>query len=134
LSFWQTGDVARLTFRLAIVPFLLVWAVLTVTMEDMSSFSRIATPMASLVGLGTAAFTLVTRSMGADEAPHCRDWLWVSGGMALYFGTAAALAPLSALLIAGAPHLVLRAYELKSVLDVFAFLAIARGVTCPTGT
>ena len=131
-SFWQRGEVARLTFRLAIVPFLIVWSVLTLLVEDTSNFSRAAEPMNMLVGLGAAAFTLLARSRSASASLLRHDWFWVSAGMALYFGTSSAQGPLSALLVAGAPQLLDRAYELKAGLDIVAFLLITRGVTCPT--
>jgi hypothetical protein len=134
LSSWQLGGVPRLTLRLAIVPFVLAWLVLTMAFDESETFSRVADPMASLVGLGAAAFTLLARSRSAVGLLHRRDWFWISAGMALYFGTASALAPLSALLVGDAPALMDRAYQVKSLLDVFAFLAIARGVTCPAGT
>jgi len=134
LSLWQTGDLTRLTMRIAILPFLLLWTVLTLAFEDTSAFSRAADPMASIVGLGAAAFTLLARSRSASGALLRHDWFWVSAGMALYFGTSSALSPLSALLVREAPQLVIRAYEVKSLLDVLAFLLIARGVTCPAET
>jgi len=134
LSFWQPAELPRLTLRLAIVPFLIVWGLLTFVLEGPSSFSSVADPVASLVGLGAAAFTLVARSRSTEGPLHLRDWFWVIGGMVLFFGTATMLQPLSALLIGDAPQLVVRAYEVKSVLDVVAFLAIARGVTCPAAT
>jgi hypothetical protein len=134
LSCWQLAELQRLTLRLAIIPFLAAWGVLTFALEDTSSFSRVAEPLASLVGLGAAAFTLVARSHSTGGSLLRQDWFWVSGGMAMYFGTATALAPLSALLVGEAPQLVIRAYEVKSLLDVFAFLAIARGVTCQAVT
>ena len=134
LAYWQAGDLSKLTFRLAIVPFLLVWGVLTFAFESTSSFSSVAGPLTKLVGLGAATFTLLAGSRRVEGMLHCRDWFWISGGMALYFGAAAALSPLSALLVGETPQLVVRAYEVKSVLDVFAFLAIARGVTCPVET
>ena len=134
LSCWQTGDLPRLTLRVAIIPLLLAWTALTYGLEDSSSFSRVAQPMAYLICLGAAAFTLVARSRRAEGPLHRRDWFWVSGGLALYFGAASALSPLSSLLVKEAPDLVIRAYEVKSALDVLAFLAIARGVTCPAET
>jgi hypothetical protein len=134
LSDWQHAELPRLTLRLAIIPFLAAWGVLTFALEDTSSFSRVADPLTSLVGLGAAAFTLVAKSHRAGGSLLRQDWFWVSGGMVLYFGTAAMLQPLSALLVGNAPQLVIRAYEIKSVLDVFAFLLIARGVVCPTET
>ena len=130
----NVASCARLTLRLAIVPFVLAWVVLTFAFDDTETFSRVADPMASLVGLGAAAFTLVARSYVASGLLRRQDWFWVSAGMVLYFGTATMLQPLSALLIGDAPQLMVRAFEVKSVLDVFAFLLIARGVTCPAAT
>ena len=131
LSSWQAGDGARRALRLAIVPFLLTWAVLTLAFHEMETFSSVADPLSNLVALGAAAYTLVARSHRAEGPLLRQDWLWITGGMALYFGSAGALSPLSALLVARAPSLVLDAYGFKSVLDVITFLAIARGVTCP---
>lgn len=132
LSSWQSGQLPRLTLRLAILPFLVAWAVLTLAFEDTSTFSRAAEPMGGLVGLGAAAFTLLagSRIAGGDLLRH--DWFWVSAGMALYFGTTSTVGPLSALLVGSAPELLNRAYEVKAVLEIAAFLAIARGVTCPS--
>lgn len=134
LSYWQTTELARLTFRMAIVPFLVAWALLTFAFKETSRFSGVAGPTANLVGLAAAAFTLLARSRRASAPLQRSDWFWVSGGMALYFGTATTLGPLSALLVGDAPRLMIRAYEIKSVLDVVAFVAVARGVTCPLRT
>ncbi len=134
LSLWQAEEVPRLAFRMAIGPFVVAWLILTLALSDAWRFSSVADPMAKLVCLGAAAFTLIARSRRTDGALQRHDWFWVSGGMALYFGTGAALSPLSALLVREAPDVVRRAYELKSALDVVAFLAIARGVTCPSAT
>jgi hypothetical protein len=133
-SLWQRAELPRLTLRLTIIPFLAAWGVLTFALEDTSSFSRVVGPLANLVGLGAAAFTLVARSHVASGLLRHQDWFWVSAGMVLYFGTATMLQPLSSLLIGDAPQLVIRANEVKSVLDVFAFVLIARGVTCRTAT
>ena len=65
----------------------MAWGVLTFAVEDTSSFSRVADPLANLVGLSAAAFTLVARSHVASGLLLRKDWFWVSGGMVLYFGT-----------------------------------------------
>lgn len=133
-SLWQSTDIARLTMRLAIVPFLLLWMVLSLAFDDSATFSAAAVPMANLVGLGAAAFTLVARSARATDSLLRHDWFWVSAGTALYFGGSAALSPLSALLVGSDPGLLDLAYQGKSALDIAAFLAIARGVTCQPET
>jgi len=134
LSCWATRELPRLTMRLMIVAFLLVWAVLTLAFDQASTFSRAAEPLANLVCLGAAAYTLVARSRTAGGDLLRQDWMWVSAGMALYFGTLATRSPLSALLVSSDPALLVRAYELAAVLCIAALLAITRGVTCPTSS
>jgi len=134
LSCWQARELARLTFRFAIVPFLLVWLVLLLAVENTSDFSRVAQPMASLVGLCAAAFTLLVRSHAPTGSLLRQEWFWISAGMALYYGVTATIAPLSALLVGNnAPQLVV-AYEVRAVLEVVAFGLIAVGMVCPIET
>lgn len=134
LSCWQTRELARLTLRFAIVPFLLVWAVLFLTLESPAHFSRLAQPMANFVCLCAAAFTLLVRSHAASRSLVRQDWFWVSAGMALYFGITVTIAPLSALLIGeDVRHLVL-AFQTRAVLEIVAFVLIAVGMACPIET
>jgi hypothetical protein len=131
LSCWQVTDVARLTMRVAIVPLLAVWLLLILAFEDTSSFSRAADSLGYLVGLSAAAYTLIARSRASTGDVLREDWLWVSAGMALYLGTYSMVGPFSALLVRNDPVLLFRAYEFQAVLSIVAFLAIARGMTCP---
>ena len=130
LSCWQVSDLARLTLRLAIIPTLAAWLVLTLAFEDTSSFSRAAEPLICLVGLLAAAATLVARSRTATGDLLQRDWFWVSAGLALYLGTFSTVGPLSAMLVGSDAVLMARAYEFQAALSVVAFLAIARGMWC----
>ncbi len=134
LSCWQTSELARLTMRLAIVPFLVVLASLTIFFENTSFFSRAVQPTMALVGLFAAATTLISRSRASRGDLLGQDWFWVSAGIALYFGTFSMIGPLSALLIGSDVAMMTRAYELEAVLSIVAFLAIARGLTCPATT
>jgi hypothetical protein len=131
LSCWQPGETARLTVRLAIAPVLILWAVLTVAFDSTSTFSRAAEPMVNLVCLGAAAFTLLARSLRARGDLLHQDWLWITAGLALYFGTWSLLIPLSGLLMGAAVPLLRRAYEMQAVFEAVAMLAIARGIACP---
>jgi hypothetical protein len=134
LSFWQTSDTARLTLRVAVVPFLCVWAFLTLMVDNTSEFSRAAQPMACLVCLVAAAYTLLARSLVSRADVLRQDWFWVSAGLALYFGAWSALGPLSELLVRRAPELLNRAYEAGQMLDIASFLAITRGMVFPVET
>jgi hypothetical protein len=134
LSCWQVSDLARLTMRLAIAPLLAVWVVLTLAFEDTSSFSRAADPLAYLVGLFAAAYTLVSRSRASTGDLLRQDWFWVSAGTALYLGTFSMIGPLSAMLVGSDIVLMSRAYQFEAVLSIAAFLAIAKGMMCPAAT
>jgi hypothetical protein len=134
LSLWHRAELPRLTIRFTIIPFLVACGVLTFALENTSSFSSVVGPLASLVGLAAAAFTLVARSHRDAGRPLGRDWFWICGGMVLYFGAATMMHPLAALLLGGSRDLLVRAYEVKSTLDVAAFLLIARGVACRAET
>lgn len=130
LSHWQPTELWRLTYRVAIVPFLLVWGTLSWTFEDTSAFSQAAEPMAKLVALAAAAATLVVRSYGGRGDLRRQDWFWISGGMSLYFGVSAAISPLGAALVSARPDLLALAWQIKTALGIAAFLLITRGVLC----
>lgn len=131
LSLWQTRSAPRRAMRIAIPIYLVAWALFVAAFENTRTFSTAAQPLASLFVLAAAAYTLVARSLEEAEGLTRQDWFWTCGGLALYFGSASTLGPL-ALLLGGDRELFFRAYELKSVVDVVAFLAIARGITCRT--
>ena len=130
LSLWQTRQMARLTIRTAIPPFIVAWAVLLLW-EDMSNFSAVAEPVYSLLALGAALYTLLTRSSEATEPLVQQDWFWICAGLALHFGALATLTPLSAALVKTHPEVVTRAYDLRAVVNVLAFVAITIGILCP---
>lgn len=131
LSLWQTRRAPRRVMRIAVPIYLLVCALLVLLVENARTFSSVAQPLSGVVGLAAAAYTLVARSLEEADGLTRQDWFWTCGGLALYFGSASMLGPLATLL-GGNLALLARAYELKSVVDVVAFLAIARGITCRT--
>lgn len=132
LSYWQQSDLWRLTYRLAVVPLLLVWGVIAWAFEDTSDFSHAAEPTAKLVALAAAAFTLVMRSYRSRGDLRRQDWFWISGALTLYFGVSAAISPLGAALETLRPDLLVAAWSIKGVLDAAALLLITRGILCPT--
>ena len=130
LAKWQERQIPRLTFQVAVPLFLVTWGLLALFVENPGTFSTAADPVYSLLGLGAAVYTLVSRSADEPEPLARQDWFWICGGLALYFGTASTLGPVAAFLLNEHPVLVIRAYEAKSATDVLAFLAIAKGITC----
>ena len=130
-SYWQLSPVASLSFRLLVPLLALTWTGIVVALENPRTFSLLAEPFAGLLVLGGAIYTLVTRALREPGRLGRQDWLWVALGLALYAGSAVALPPTAHVLLARSPGLVVRAYEVKAVFVIVAFLAIARGVTCP---
>jgi hypothetical protein len=130
LAHWQIGAVARRAVRLAAAGFVAVWALLMLGVEDPRDFSRFASPLRALLVVAVAAWTMVRRSTRTLEVPAGEPWFWVCAGLLLYFGTGVVLGPVSRLLYGGAPHLVLAAHNAKSVINIFAYLLVARGMLC----
>ena len=133
LSYWQVGETGRLALRVAIVPYLAVWAVLTFAVDDTSWFSRAADPMGQLICLAAAAYTLLARSIRSRADLVRQGWFWASAGVAFYFGIWCAMGPLGALL-AGSPSRYLFALQVANLLNIGAMAAIAYGVTCTETT
>ncbi len=134
LSLWQTAQLGRLTFRLAIPASVAAFYVLAIAFDSASAFSRAAFPMVQLVSLGAAATTLVARSRVAQGDILRQDWFWICGGMVLYFGTYCAMGPLARLLVESNPSLLTRALEVAQVTMIAGFLLIAWGIACPVET
>jgi len=131
LSQWQLSPVATLWFRLMIPLLAVTWIVIVILFENTQTFSLLAEPFAGLLVMGAAIYTLVSRAFGESSNVLQQDWLWIATGLALYSGAAIALPPTAHWLLATHPELVVKAYEVKAVLEIVAFLAIARGMTCP---
>lgn len=134
LSLWQTNEVSRLAFRVAIPASVVAFYVLAATLDATSRFSRAALPMVQLVALAAAAYTLVSRSRIARGDLVWEDWFWVCAGMTLLFALDAMIGPLSRILLADDPALFRRAYEFHAALEILGFVAIAWGILCPVST
>lgn len=131
LSHWQKSSLAALSVRL-LVPLLgITWVGIVVRFENTKTFSLLAEPFAGLLILGAAIYTLISRAFAETGNLLKQDWLWVALGMALYSGVAVALPPTSYWLLARHPELVVKAYEVKSGIEILALLLISRGMLCP---
>lgn len=129
LSLWQTQQMARLTIRAAIPAFLLAW-ILLLFVENLNGFSLIAEPVYSILALGTALYTLVLRSSEATDSLLREDWFWICSGLALHFGALVFLTPLGAALVRTHPEIIMRAYYVRSFVNIFAFVLITIGFVC----
>lgn len=136
LAEWQTGESERRAVRFAAVGFLLVYLVLVAAVEDPRAFSRFARPLQAILVVSVAAWTMVRRTVTTFESPLAAPWFWVSAGLLLYFGSGAVLGPVSNLLMRTSPDLVRIAYVVKALVNIVAYLLVARGILCsqPSGS
>lgn len=130
LSLWQTRPLAVLTTRIAIPCFLVAWALAVLFVESASNFSMFAEPIYSMLALGAAAYTLVSRSGDTVDPLPQQDWFWICGGLSLYFAALTVLLPLAATLVYSRPDIVVRAYNVHALVTTPAFLCIAIGFLC----
>lgn len=131
LSAWQVHSVPQLALRVLTPLYLLAHLTLVLTIEDLDNFSLVTETLNGLLLLSLVLYTLIVRSL--DEREHLTrfDWFWVCSGLALYFGCDMAVDPLSRLLLAGGTDLLVTLILTRSVVDMIAMLAIARGLLCP---
>ena len=133
-AYWQAGETARLTLRMATVLFVMAWVVLTLAFDNVSNLSRAGNPMANTVCLVASVWTLLSRSFRSRGDLLAQDWFWVSAGVALYFALWSAMDLMRALLFGHDMLLMSRLQEVGFAVNIVAFLAIARGVTCRVAT
>lgn len=128
LAEWQESDISRTAIQLTAVLLLVAAAILTLTVEDTSRFSRFASPLRQLLVLSVAVWTLV-RTLPSEMGE--RFWraerLWVPLGVTIYSAVSAAYFPLAAYLQRAEPALVSPVLQAKSALVVLAFLLIGWG-------
>jgi len=131
LSFWHGNTIVRTMIRMA-VPILIVISLgLMVFVEDTKNFSHIAAPLAALLVLSASVLTILLRIRSEEGSLLRSEWFWVCIGLALRYGGAVALDPLSSILVQTFPDLVISAWKIRSLIVVVASLVIAWGILCP---
>ena len=132
LSLWQRTHTARLTIRLVIPLAIASMLVLIFTVEDVNGFSVIAEPVYSLLALGAAIFTVLSRTAHEDAPLLRQDWLWVCAGLMIHFGALAVLTPVAEYTMThNRLDLFYKAYKFRAVLNVGAYILITIGILCP---
>jgi len=130
LSLYQIRPVARVAIRIIIPIFVVAWALALLFLENTRHFSTIAEPVYSILALGTALFTLVSRSGEATEPVTQQDWFWICGGLALYFAALTVLLPLAAATAYSRPDIITKAYFVDTIVNILACMCIANGFLC----
>lgn len=131
LSSWHEAPGLRRLLRGAAYLFVLAVVVLVAFVERVSTFSLLRGPIESLLIVAASLGTLLVLIRQEQGSLLQRDWFWICTGLALRYGGAVALDPLARLLIGDSQQVVLSALKVKAVVDMAAYLLIARGVWCP---
>lgn len=132
LSLWQETRTSRLALRLAIPLFVAVSAILSVAVDDPTTFSFASAPFQYLVLLFAALWTFVRRSLDQREGLTSSGWFWILTGFMLYNGISIAQqAVVWYLYDAGQTDLVAAVFSFKELVQIAAFTAIAGGMLCP---
>jgi hypothetical protein len=132
LALRHPDSFGRTAIRMAIPLQVIVGIVLTVTIEDPSTFSLVAGPFHALVVLLAASWTFLRLGLSETEGLARRDWFWMVGGIMIYSATLTALQPVSWFLRASDRlDLLAAVYYAKAAADILAFLVIAGGMFCP---
>lgn len=131
LSYWQLSTPERVTIRLTIPVYIAVRLFVALRMEDLTTFSRFASPIDAVVLLTAALWTLLRRSFGPATRPHAAaDWFWACIGLAGYAIALAAYEP-AALLAGDDREALALIFTLRSILFMLAYLTIAWGMSRP---
>jgi hypothetical protein len=131
LALWQLSTPERTTIRLLIVPYVVFRLFLALRLEDLTTFSRFASPIDAVVLLTVAIWTLLRRSFGPATQPHATtDWFWACIGLAGYAIALAAYEP-AALLVGNDRGALVLIFSLRSVLFMISYLTIAWGMSRP---
>jgi hypothetical protein len=128
LSEWHPSVGGRRTIRFLIPITLILWIAMIALFEDTKTFSVVAEPILGLILMVAVLATLVARTMQETGRIRDQSWWWISVGLMLTFGITVAFAPAAYILLQTTPELLMRAFEIKAVLNIVAFLLIARGV------
>jgi hypothetical protein len=132
LSLIHPDMFARRTIRWAIPFVVAVGAILTLTVEDATTFSLVVGPVYHVALLLAAAWAFVRLGMRENNSLMRQDWFWIVGGIMIYTATLTALQPVSWFLRAtDHMELLAAAYYAKAAADVVAFVAVAGGMLCP---
>lgn len=131
LSCWQQSRAVGRLLRGAAILFVAAVVVLVAFVESVRTFSLLRGPIESLLLVSASLGTLLLLARQEQGSLIQRDWFWICSGLALRYGAAVALDPLARLLIGDSRTVVLSALKIKAVVDMTAYLLIARGVWCP---
>jgi hypothetical protein len=132
LALVHPDAIGRTAIRLAIPLEIAVGVVLTLTIEDTTTFSLVVSPFHALVALLAGSWVFLRLGLSEADGLVRRDWFWIVGGVMIYSATLTAWQPVSWFFRASdRVDLLLAVVHARAGADIVAFLAIAGGMLCP---
>ena len=130
LAAYQVRYVERLTLRIGLGLFVLIYVLLVGFFEDFAHFGQYSHTLYSFVLLVAALWTLGRRTLTQEDALALdTDWFWIGFGLAMYGAATAATAAIGNILMArDRVDLFVKAWDVRAALVILAFLAITWGV------
>ena len=127
LAWWQpTPSRRRVVWRVT-AGYALAWVVAQWIQGWGADFSYLSLPIAGLVKVGAAGYTLLGRVQATDGQWTDHLWFWATSGIMVMYGAEVILAPLWAE-VSGRNDLALAAFAVNTVGNVLGYLMIARGL------
>lgn len=129
-SYFADSAVAARALRFAAVFYVVIWAIVSFTREDWSTFGHFTLPLQAIVIMAVAAWFIV-RCAASSTTPLWRSGVfWFSIGTLLYFGPVILLGPVARLVMPARPELIRKAFMFKNIIAMIAYLVVAYGVVC----
>lgn len=130
LAEWQTTYLERLTFRIGLGLFAVIYVVLVTFFEDVAHLGQFSHTLTSFALLIASLWTLGRRSLEQDDGLAIdTDWFWVAFGLAIYSAATSATAAIGNILMArDRVDLFVKAWNVRAFFVILAFLSISWGV------
>jgi hypothetical protein len=126
---WQRSDIARMSLRIAAVLYAFTCLILLLTVEHPTQFGTYSYPIQSLLILGVALYTLVTKARATDEPLAGQDWFWICVGWCMgHLFTVVLFPVINALLLAGEIDKLRFIYGIRIIAYGVGILCIAIGL------
>jgi hypothetical protein len=130
LSEWQSTELLRLTYSLAIPVMGTVVVSLLMLTDPAKTFYRYVSPFLALLGLAAALHTLVHRTLLSRGPLIRQDWFWICLGMALFWLGYVSVPVFADTFLVAHVDWVRWAYISRAYTDIVAFLLMSWGVVC----
>ena len=127
-AWWQPTAARQRVMWWIEVGFVTTWIVAQAIQGPAADFSYISIPVAGLVKVGAAGFTLVGRIQAADGRWTDSLWFWTTLGVMVIYGTEVVLDPLWAQALGMRDDLSVAAFAVNTVGNVVGYGLMARGL------